>query len=63
MELIGQTLENHRLRAPRTDGAVLVEPPLTATGELLARNAGLVAAADNDIQGRPLAELARAALR
>ncbi len=61
MELMGQALEYHRLRAPRTDGAVLVEPPLTTTGEILARNAGSVAAADYEIQGRPLAELARAA--
>jgi hypothetical protein len=61
MELIGQTLEYHRLRAPRNDGGVLVEPPLATTGELLARNAGLVAASDYDLQGRPLAELARAA--
>ncbi len=61
MELMGQTLEYHRLRAPRTDGAVLVEPPLTTTGDLLSRNAGLVAGADYDIQGRTLAELARAA--
>ncbi|HTU25977.1 MAG TPA: hypothetical protein VMF30_11300, partial [Pirellulales bacterium] len=58
---MGQTLAHRRLRAPRADGGVLVEPPLATTGEVLARNAALVAAADYDILGRPLAELARAA--
>jgi hypothetical protein len=61
MELMGQTVEYRRLIAPRTDGAALVEPPVAMTGELLARNAGLVAAADCNIQGRCLSELARAA--
>ncbi len=58
---MGQTLGHHRLHAPRPDGAALVDPPSLAVGELLARNAALMAASDYEIQGRPLAQLARAA--
>jgi hypothetical protein len=61
MELMGQTLGYRRLHAPRADGMALVDPPSAATGELLARNAAIIAGSDYEIQGRPLAVLARAA--
>jgi hypothetical protein len=52
-----------RLRAPREDGAVLAEPPLTDAGRLLADNHARLAAADVRVLGRPLAELRALARR
>jgi len=46
-----------RWLAPRTDGAILADPPLNRAGELLARNRALFGAVNLSILGRPLAEL------
>lgn len=52
-------IEYRPLRAPREDGQALIDPPLASAGELLAANAARRAARDYDLQGRPLAEVAR----
>ena len=41
-----------RLRAPATDGGVLVEPPPGAVGNLVAANAARLSGWDYDFQGR-----------
>lgn len=61
MVLMGQSLEHTRLRAPRVDGGTLIEPPLAAASDLVARNAAGVAQSNYDLSGRPLGELARQA--
>ena len=59
MVLMGQALEHCRQRAPREDGGTLIEPPLSAASDLVARNAAIVANSNCDLSGRPLSELAR----
>ncbi|NUQ64576.1 MAG: hypothetical protein HUU20_19085 [Pirellulales bacterium] len=54
-------VEYRRLRAPREDGAALVEPAFGEVSELAARNRSRRRTCDYDFQGRSLAELARAA--
>jgi hypothetical protein len=56
-------LEYRRLRAPREDGAALVEPPWDAVGTILAANARLRQSNRIDFHGIPLAALARDARR
>lgn len=60
---MGSEVDHRRLRAPRNDGESLIEPPLTAVGELLATNAQRRAAGDYDLQGRSIAQLAGPARR
>jgi hypothetical protein len=50
-----------RRRAPQEDGAVLIDPPLAAAGDLLAANQRLRAAWNCNVHGRSLGELARSA--
>lgn len=52
-----------RLRAPRDDGAVVAEPPLTEMGRLLAENRQRFAGQTLTILGRPWADLRRDAAR
>jgi hypothetical protein len=61
MALMGQAVEHRRLRAPRADGGILIEPPLALATDLVARNASIVAGADCDLAGRPLKDVARQA--
>ncbi len=61
MALMGQSLEHTHLRAPRADGGTLIAPPASTAGDLVARNAAVISAANYDVSGRPLAELARQA--
>jgi hypothetical protein len=49
------------LRAPKDDGAVLAEPPLTEAGELIARNRRLLNAVGGELLGRPWSDLRREA--
>jgi hypothetical protein len=42
----------HRLRAPSTDGGLLVEPPAGAVGAQIAANAAQLSRWDHDFQGR-----------
>jgi hypothetical protein len=58
MTLMSEALEHRRLRAPRENGAKLIDPPLSAVGELVERNAAAAAACDYDVQGRRLSQLA-----
>lgn len=58
MTLMGEALEHRRLRAPREDGAKLIDPPLSAIGDLVEQNIAAAAARDYDVQGRSLAKLA-----
>src|SRR5205814_1973909 len=50
-------MEPHRLRAPSSDGALLAEPPLTASGALLAANRERLDRWDHDFQGRTASRL------
>ncbi len=50
-----------QLRAPRQDGAIVAEPPLTKVGELLARNRQRLAQGAGDLLGRPWSDLRRQA--
>jgi hypothetical protein len=50
-----------QLRAPRQDGAVVAEPPLSEAGALLADNRRRLARAEGDLLGRPLHDLRREA--
>ena len=59
----GSHLEYRSLRAPREDGAAMVEPPWERTFALLAANLDLRAGYDLDVAGRRLAELTREARR
>ncbi|HVU89771.1 MAG TPA: hypothetical protein VHD36_20745 [Pirellulales bacterium] len=52
-----------RLRAPRENGGVLIEPPLGELPQLLAANIARQQAAHYDVQGRPLAALAESGRR
>ncbi len=62
MTLMSEALEHHRLRAPREDGGKMIEPPLSAVGELVEHNVAAISAGyDYDVQGRALGELARQA--
>ena len=61
MTLMSEALEHRRLRAPRENGATLVNPPLAAVGDLVEQNVALAAGYDYDVQGRALGELARLA--
>lgn len=47
-----------RLAAPREDGAKLIEPPLSFAGDMVRANQRDIAAADYDVQGRRLSQLA-----
>src|SRR5262245_56232742 len=58
MTLMGEALEQRRLRAPREDGAKMIEPPLSAVGDLVEQNIASAAARDYDVQGRSLIKLA-----
>lgn len=57
MTLMSEALEHRRLRAPRENGAWLIDPPLGAVGELIERNVSAAAERDYDVQGRSLARL------
>ena len=57
MSVMTGSLAYRRMRAPREDGATLVEPPLESATELLRHNAGLVAQLNVDLQGRSLREV------
>lgn len=59
--MVGQALQYRRLRAPRDNGATLIDPAAEGVGELIARNAQIVRQSDYDVQGRTLADLAASA--
>lgn len=61
--LVDRKIEYRRLRAPREDGQTLIDPPRSAVGAMLDRNAARGATYDYDLQGQPLVELARQARR
>jgi hypothetical protein len=50
-----------RLNAPRENGALLIEPPLSRVSEMMPVNQSSIVHADYDVQGRNLAQLAREA--
>jgi hypothetical protein len=52
-----------RLRAPATDGGVLVDPPWAAVRDMTATNADRLSAWDYDVQGRKVARLREQARR
>ncbi|MBI3838022.1 MAG: hypothetical protein HY288_08825 [Planctomycetia bacterium] len=60
---MSDALEHRRLRAPRENGATLVNPPLSGVGDLLEQNVALAGSYDYDVQGRALCDLALAARR
>lgn len=49
--MVGQALQYRRLRAPRENGAKLIDPPADSVGELIGRNAQILAQSDYDVQG------------
>ena len=55
---VSQGLQYRRYRAPRENGAALVEPPFSEIGRLVGQNVQLHARASYDFQGRPLSKLA-----
>src|SRR5262245_40109721 len=61
--LCSQALQYRRLRAPREDGASLIDPPADSVGQAIARNAQIVSQSDYDVQGRSLPDLAVSARR
>ena len=61
MKCMNEALEHVRLRAPREDGGKLVDPPLSAIGEIVEHNVAVRAAYDYDVQGVPLLRLAEQA--
>ena len=63
MKLMGEACQRRHLRAPAEDGGTLVDPPLSAVGELIEHNAQAAATCDYDIGGRPLSRLAGDARR
>jgi hypothetical protein len=58
MTVMSEAIERGHLRAPRENGAKLIEPPLDAVGPFVERNIATAAAYDYDVQGKPLAQLA-----
>lgn len=58
MTLMDEALEHRRLRAPRENGARLIEPSLGVVGDLVEQNAASAAARDYDVQGRSITKLA-----
>lgn len=56
-------LRYRRLRAPREDGQVHIEPPLAEVPELVAANRRQLAALEIDLHGRTLSDLQAAARR
>lgn len=54
---------NQAWRAPRGDGAVLADPPLSAVGPQIARNRAVLDSASCTILGRPLVEVRTLARR
>jgi len=58
---MSRTIQRWRLRAPEQHGATLIEPPLAAVEELLARNRHVLSERNCEIGGRSLAELSREA--
>ena len=58
MTLMGRALEYRQLRVPREHGTALVEPPVSATTELVEDNVALRRSYDVDCQGRSLSQLA-----
>lgn len=57
------TMQAAALRAPTSQGGLLIEPPLAEAGQVIETNRRLVDASDYDVQGRSLSELARSARR
>jgi hypothetical protein len=55
---MGEALQHRGVRAPRENGGKLVEPPLSALGDLIERNVSSAAGYDYDVQGRSLSQLA-----
>src|SRR5262245_32668140 len=58
MNSVDGALAYRRLRAPRRHGEALIEPPLSEAGELMERNAALLATSSTQLHGRTLTELA-----
>jgi len=58
-----ERLEHRQLRAPRTSGSALVDPPFEAVAGLVAENLHRRAEYSYDLQGRSLSEVARQARR
>lgn len=58
MSVMTGSLAYRRMRAPREDGAALIEPSLESAGELIRHNAALAASHNVDLQGRSLREVA-----
>ncbi len=58
MTCMSAALEHRTLRAPRDNGGKLIDPPLGAIEDLLARNEATMAAVDYDVQGLSLNRLA-----
>ncbi len=61
MTLMDEALTHRHLRAPAVDGGRLIDPPLTAVGELLEQNTAAAEHRDYDLQGRALGDLAQQA--
>ncbi len=58
MTVMSEALEHRHLRAPRENGAKLIDPPPSAVDAFVERNMATAAAYDYDVQGRPLRQLA-----
>jgi hypothetical protein len=63
MSVMTDAIEYRRLRAPREDGGTLVDPPLSAVGELIERNRAARAQSDCEIAGESLSALSAEARR